>query len=45
MDKGYLNSNVMNIVDIMGLKDNVPTNDNNKVLKVKKMYLKYCKYA
>jgi len=43
MDRGYLDSNVMDTVDSMGLKYIIPAKDNNKVKKFKKMDLKYCR--
>ncbi|WP_236940619.1 transposase [Ferroplasma acidiphilum] len=43
MDRGYLDSNVMNTVNSMKLKYIIPTKDNNKVKKFKNMDLKYCK--
>ena len=43
MDRGYLDSNVMNTVDSMGLKYIIPAKDNDKVKKFKKMDLKYCR--
>ncbi len=43
MDRGYLDSDVMNAVDSMKLKYIIPAKDNEKVKKFKKMDLKYCK--
>ena len=43
MDRGYLDSDVMNTGDSMKLKYIIPAKDNNKVIKFKKMDLKYCK--
>ncbi len=45
MDRGYLDSDVMNTVDSMKLKYIIPAKDNHKVLKFKKMALKYSKDA
>ena len=43
MDRGYLDSSVMDAVDSMKLKYIIPAKDNHKVIKFKKMDLKYCK--
>ena len=45
MDRGYLDSDVMNTVDSMKLKYIIPAKDNGKVKRFKKMALKYCKDA
>lgn len=43
MDRGYLDSDVMDTVYSMGLKYIIPAKANHKVIKFKKMDLKYCK--
>ena len=42
VDRGYLDSDVMSPVNSMKLKYIIPAKDNNKVVKFKKMALKYC---
>ena len=40
---GYLDSDVMNMINSMRLKYIIPAKGNNKTIKFKKMDLKYCK--